>query len=168
MVKVVFMFVFTAAMTLAVSAAGIGNGGFEDKGSWRIVGGELKDGIGMNGSRGLYLKNDDPVKGCRAWQFVRVEAGKSYKLSYMTKAVITKTGKYNIGASSVLVFHGDKKVVKRQNNEGLTATSDGWVKKEIVFTVPAGLRAFELQFVMTHGFCGEAFFDDVSLEEVAE
>lgn len=155
---------------LAVSAyaAGIGNADFEGKGGWRILGGEIRKGVGIDSSKALYFKCDVSGKGGRALQFIRVRKGGTYKLSYAVKADITTGPKqFKTGASSVVLFHrqkGQKPLV--QHNPGVCATTDGWIRQEFTFTVPEEARAVELQLGLFNGYCGEVLFDDIRLEEV--
>ena len=121
---------------------------------------------GRNASCGLHVKRGNVAENTGwASQKLRLEPGTSYRVSCHVKANITRKGKYKVGASFVLTFRNDKKVLGRIYQNGLIASSDGkWIRLEREFTTPPEMKQCQLDVGLYSGFLGEAWFDDVNVE----
>ena len=149
-------------------AATLVNSNFEDgnKG-WNIPAEySIKPLAGRNSSRGLYINRTSSEKnGTWVKQYIKLEPGKSYRVSCYAKAEITQKGKYKVGASFVLVFGNGKKDVGKIYTNGLIESSNGkWVRLEREFTTPPEMKTCLLEVGLYNGFLGEAWFDDINIE----
>lgn len=168
MMKFLLLLALASTLLPLSAAVNVVNSNFEaEKGGWRIPDGfSIEPLAGRNSSRGLYVKRTQ-LNEATGWatQYLRLEPGKSYRVSCYAKANITKKGKYKVGASFVLIFRNGKKVLTRIYNNGLIASSDGkWVRLEREFTTPPEMTNCEMQIGLYAGFLGEAWFDDVNVE----
>ncbi len=164
------LFILAALLTADwfVVAMPLVNPNFEDDISgWKIPAGFSVNKLeGRNSSAALYIKRTRDGENLGwAEQRIALEPGKSYKVSCYAKANITQKGKYKVGASFVLTFRDDRKILGTIYNNGLIESSNGkWVRLEREFTVPQGTQKCLLNFGLYNGFLGEAWFDDINIE----
>jgi hypothetical protein len=167
MKKLYLLAVLLTAGQLAAAVPVINPSFEEGKKGWDIPAEySIEPLMGRNSSRGLYINRTSGDKLAQwAQQEIKLEPGKSYRVSCYAKAKITQKGKYKVGASFVLTFYDGKKVVGKIYTNGLIDSSnDEWVRLEREFTAPPEMKRCTLQVGLYYGFLGEAWFDDISVE----
>ena len=148
-------------------AAQITNPGFESGSQgWKL--GQncvVEKNSGRNATGALYVKQTDKSqRNCWASQTFALEPGRAYRISCYTKAQITATGAYKMGASFILNFRKGGKVLSRIYQGGLWKSNASWTRISREFTMPADADRCTLQIGLYPGFLGEAYFDDVHVE----
>ena len=128
----------------------------------------IADNAGINNSKALYVKREQSTKADGwAWQFTRIEGGKKYQISCQIKALITKKGKYKVGAGFILTLRQDRKIVKTLYPVCCYESTNGeWKLIKYTFTAPENANSCQLHIGLYGGFLGEAWFDDVKIEEL--
>lgn len=157
-------FVLTAAPRLY-------NAGFEKPGQgWKFSPEySIAEHAGIDDSRALYVKRSEAAKNHGwAWQYVAIEGGKKYRISAQVKAEILRRGKYKVGAGFTLALRsGDGKIIKMLYPAGCIESTKGqWKTIEYPFTAPDDAATCELRVGLYSGFLGEAWFDNITVEEV--
>ncbi len=146
------------------------NTGFEDANrGWKFAEEySIVEKGGVNNSKALYVKREKSGKSDgAAWQFASIEGGKKYKVSCQIKADITLKGKYKVGAGFTLTIRDSKKVIKNFYPVCCFDSTNGeWKTVEYTFTAPENSRTCEIRVGLYPGFLGQAWFDDVKIEEI--
>ncbi len=164
--------VFASVVLCGVSGAAprIYNANFEEPGkSWKYSKEySIADKAGINNSKALYVKREKAGKdNGLAWQFIRIEGGKKYQVSVQVKAEITQKGKYKVGAGFSMTLREDRKIVKTLYANGCCESTNGeWKQVKYTFTAPQNVNSLQLFIGLYNGFLGEAWFDDVKIEEL--
>lgn len=122
---------------------------------------------GRNATNALYvnrpqgmLPGDKPVT-----RIIRLEHGKTYRISCWLKANITKRGKYRTAGSFVLRFcDKNGKTMHWVYPHGLIESAD-WTLLEQVFSMYPGSDYCEIMMDLFHGYCGEIWFDSLRIME---
>lgn len=159
------------AMTSLLSAAPrLYNPGFEEPGKgWKYTEEySIAEQGGINNSKALYIKRTQDIKNAGwAWQYLKIEGGKKYQFSCQIKANITQKGKYKVGAGFILTLRQDLKIVKKLYPVCCyESTNNEWKQVKYVFTAPENVNSCQLHIGLYGGFLGEAWFDDVKIEEL--
>ena len=164
---------FVVASVLACSVWGaprIYNPGFDESiRGWKFPAEySIAEKGGVNNSKALYVKREKSGKSDGvAWQFAGIEGGKKYKVSCQIKADIVKKGKYKVGAGFTLTIRDSKKVIKNFYPVCCFESTNGeWKTVEYSFTAPENSRTCEIRLGLYPGFLGEAWFDNVKIEEI--
>lgn len=123
---------------------------------------------GVDNSKALYVKREQSGKSDgSAWQYVGIEGSKKYKVSCQIKADIRQKGKYKVGAGFTLTIRDSKKIVKNFYPICCFESTNGeWKTVEYTFTAPENSKTCEIRIGLYPGFLGEAWFDNVKIEEV--
>ena len=164
------LFAFCALTAVLSAAPRIYNPGFEEPGKgWKHTSEySMVEKAGINNSRALYINRVKTVqRSSWAWQFTRVEGGKKYRISCQIKANITKKGNYKVGAGFTLTLRQDFKIVKNFYPICCYESTNGeWKLVKYEFTAPEGVNSCQISIGLYDGFFGEAWFDDVKIEEL--
>ena len=164
------LFAFGSMIAVLSAAPRIYNPGFEEPGKgWKHTSEyTIVDNAGINNSKALYIKRVKTVRRASwAWQFTRVEGGKKYQISCRIKANITQKGRYKVGAGFTLTLRRDLKIVKNLYPICCYESTNGeWKLVKYEFTAPEGVNSCQISIGLYDGFFGEAWFDDVKIEEI--
>lgn len=168
--QIILTAVIITGANVCTAAPRIYNPGFEAPGQgWKHAPEySVAEKVGVDNSKALYVKREktDQSNGW-AWQFIQVEGGKKYRVSCDIKANITQRGKYKVGAGFVLTLRETRKILKKFYPIGCYESTNGqWKTIQYTFTAPATANSCEIQIGLYGGFLGEAWFDNVKIEEV--
>jgi len=171
--------VLTLAVLASFAAVGglVRNGGFDSgvapKADGWSLGSEFKleENCGLNGARGIHFKRDTPKQSEFATQYLDLRPGGVYKLSCYVKAKDLKgTARDGVKACALLmlsVSDANGAYLSEYCTTRVVDTKGEWVKLEgKTGRMPPNAAKFALHPFVWHQATGEAWFDEINVEEV--